>query len=219
MSGVRNATQKSAAAVIILSIAIATLGGSHTIEVNTALIDLSLPKVYVVLAASFVWYEILLASITGIQLMTMQIQLRLLVDSNPRFLLTDSLFRGNKEVDLTSPFRKGHLFDLCGVGFSLIAAIFSAPILVSLVLVAGSILLLAREAISSILEPGTAFLAIPGAFGSLIILVSPIVYLPLFFLPVRIKKNKQQIRWNFLSRADNLIYQKHPQIRKWTSDS
>lgn len=215
--GIKELT-KYAIAFVVIAVLVSNLSDGAFITIRTTFVELSLPKVYCAFVASFLWFSIVNGGLLQFQYLTMKAILRNLEVSWKPFSDIETAFRGNNLADLTGPFRNDHLYNLsktfrffAGTSFMLSMALVLVPLF-------GAYALMISVSIEEFTSPSGIYLARSIAASSLALLILPVFYVVLFFIPVRVHKNKRAIRWRFLASIFRGMRSRHPQAARWLKD-
>jgi hypothetical protein len=184
---------KSGIAMLILGAMVSNLSEGGVVRIDTPFADLSLPKVYLVFAGSFAWTALLLSSLKIVQLVTFQVKIRFFSRHPGRFLAADAAIMGAETADLISPLRVGHHFRLASSNLAALGFFFSALFLIGLLPVFGCVSLFIASSLSQFGTDYGFFLEDTAAFCSIALIISPILYIILFFIPVSIKESQNGI--------------------------
>lgn len=210
----QNAKALSKLSIAFLSISITSSLASQGLEAkNVRIFEIPIPSAYVGFTLAGLWMLICVYFVEMLCIINAKHSIINVFYKNTRFTLTQLSINSGNPADLYSPFRLGHFADqrrriskpLYIIYFLALSSLF-IPLLASYIYAF-------RTALGSMVDTAYSPLETPSSAGALLLLISSVAYVILFFAPTAPKKNLRTIRFGFLSRVSSSL--PHPQYQNW----
>ncbi|AEI93205.1 hypothetical protein [Roseobacter litoralis] len=205
-------------AFVVAAIAISTMSDGDRLHLQIATLKLSLPEIYFVFAASLVWIALVKSDI---EIRIVGCVISYIVNArfhNDRFAEVRTIFLGNKELELVSPLRVKHFFKVMPREQVFIKSAYILLVIGLSTPVVFAFFTVLFRAVILIFSNGGAYLQMPLAIASVLILPLTLVYYGLFVRLNPIEKDQMQIRWGFLSHVIPPEQRPIFQLDRWTKD-
>ncbi|WP_159086975.1 hypothetical protein [Loktanella sp. Alg231-35] len=200
----------------ILSSVVATqLSGGELIEIKTTIVQLAIPKIYVIVVATGYWWATLVSSLILLQYIVLDAVVSNNVTEGTRYNELKRHLRGKKGYDLSSPLRNGNLHSSAGLDGPVVMLTYAAPIALMALPIGLALWAICADTFRIIALAETWTLVWGLAATVLGAIYCSIAYFLMYFVPMSIGKNLREIRWGFLSPLYSRDGFRHPRSECW----
>lgn len=205
----------SSGIVLVAAILLDGLLEADQVVLPTTLGSLSFPAIYVTFLSAIAFFGFVYNLLTLLTLMCAQAQ-----NDNTSILLVarpsaSSLLSGNENFDFLSPIRSGNFFKFRRS--LLIGLPIYVPFLILLIPISVATYKICDFLLASLFRTDEVFLGFALELSSCILIVFPLAFGVLFFVPMRVFKDKMFIRWRFLYRVTRTS-RLHHNTQRWLND-
>jgi hypothetical protein len=206
---------KMTAGLLILAVAVENLRQGDLLAIKTSFIELSIPAVYCAFLGAVLWLGLVISLLTQAQYLSAKVVSEYVFHKWRRFASAEWALSGCSFFDVTSPLRNGHFFKIKQPFLGALYVFFSLAFVIISIPVFGSAWSLFTIALSELSAGSSAYLGKSLAISTVALMVLPVVYAIIYFVPFPILKNTSTIRWNFLSTLVWGTSRLHPQAKRW----
>lgn len=203
--------QKAVIAGAFLTIVVALLANglveNELVVIRSAIGSVEFPAIYLIFFGCMGWFVFVISSLQTTVLLLAQASLNHLPHFSADRSSAYTVLTGGKNYDFLSPIRPGNFFTLRGE--HILAALLYIPFLLLLLPMFGSIAAILGFLISAISTTDSVFLGLGFEIASLCLVIFPVAFSILFFLPFSTKKDVSFIRWTFLLRVTDTSKMHH----------
>lgn len=201
--------------LLISAIAISNLSQKQGVDFSVSGIGLIIPDAYVAFVGATAFCSLVFLSLQMVVFLYAHSQFEHSPRQKKRFIGAELSLMGDENSDITSPIRVGH-FLKSDKRFTRVAiALYLIPIFAALLPLVSAITFILQESLIGLGGSNTIFAARSFSTVSIFLIIFPVLYSIIFFVPVRNYKNVKTIRWNFLVRATRGKCRLHHNATRW----
>lgn len=209
-----NLSKYGALCVTIAAILSQSASGSE-LNIKSALMTLSVPRLYLVSAGVACWYFILLQTYSLCIYMILNLNIRNQGSSSSRFSSVRHGLQGDDNADVISPIRNSQLSGFSWGNNFWLHTTYLLPLFVCILPLFAACVVLNLELARLVSEGHSSWFNATIAIATVALSVCSNLYFVYFFTPFPIKKNLDNLRWNFLAQINKNEQGFHPTLNKW----
>lgn len=204
--------------LLICAIAISNLSEGEGVDFSINGVGLVIPNPYIAFVGAAAFYGVVYLSLQAFVLISAQGQYEHGAMKKNRFIAAELSLTGDENSDILSPIRVGHFFRIDKKFTGVAIVLYLIPIVAALLPILAAAFLILKEALFGIAIESTIFAARSMSTASLSLIIFPMIYSVVFFIPAKIFKDKSTIRWNFLVHATRGDNRPHHNSTRWLKD-
>ena len=201
--------------ILVIAITLKHFPEDSVVFWNTPYASVSLPKLYLISAGIIAVYMLLYYLLPTLIYICLSSHLHSRSKSTTRFSNFKNKILGDDYADVYSPIRTTQLLTFNHTDKFVLTALYVLPLALSLFPILAATSVIYFELFKLLENGGFDRLDAVIAYSAFVIGCSSLMYAIIFFVPFRVRKDLQQIRWGFLYPINANSLGLHPSLDHW----